>query len=237
MNQQTKAKLKGWLNPLLPDGIRERLLLLIALALIPLLLLIGWTSYQSYETRRDQALQTEVEVARGISTTFAAYVEGVQQQNYAVGQAIVTDTTHNQANTKRLLTVAAAHYPAVRNLSWASPEGRVLVSSQANLEGRDLSIRPYFQEILAGHPWAIGDLSPSGISTNAPTFAIATAIRDPGGKLTGVMAAGIEPTRLGELIFTQQRPADGAYTIFDSQGVWCTQVGVSLFPGKIAPAG
>jgi len=219
MYRKTNTEHHGWLTRLLPGGIQARLYLLIALALLPLLILLGWITYQRYETRRDQALQTELEVARGLATTLAAYVEGVQQHNYGIGQAIITDTSYSAEDTTHLLAAAAAHYPAVRNLSWVSPEGIVLVSSLADLEGRDLSFRAYFQKILSGQDWAIGDLSLSGVATNAPTLAIATAIRDGHGSLTGVVTAGIEPTRLGELIFTQQRPADGAFTIFDRQGV------------------
>ena len=62
-----------------------------------------------------------------------------------------------------------------------------------------------------------------GAILDAPIVAVGAAIRDKDGRLIGVVAAGIEPTRLGELTFPHQRHASGAYAIFDRQG----QVGLS----------
>jgi signal transduction histidine kinase len=83
------ARRSTWGASLLPGGIRERLFLLIALALLPVLLLLGWIYYERYETRRAQAVRTELEVAQGVARTFAAYVDGVRRNNDAVGQAIL----------------------------------------------------------------------------------------------------------------------------------------------------
>jgi signal transduction histidine kinase len=203
----------------LPTGIQQRLYLLIGLALLPVLLLIGWIYYQRYDTRRAYELQTQVEVAQGVATTFTAYLEGVRQQNHAVGQSILALSPYPEEEATRLLTTAAAGYPTIRNLNWVSPDGIVLASSQPSMVGRDLSIRSYFQQILAGRPWAAGDLTITGVATDTPTAAFATAIRDHNGILSGVVVAGIEPTRLGELTLTQQRPSGGTYAIFDGQGV------------------
>ena len=166
-----------WFLRGLPQGIRARLYLLIALALLPLLILLGWIDYDHYETLRSQAIQTQVEVERGIATSFAAYVQGINQQNYAIGQAILADRDSGDLDVTHLLTVTSDQSPSVRNLSLVNPAGKVLISSMTDLVGRDLSSRLYFQQIISGQDWAIGDLTSTGAATNAPTFAIATAIR------------------------------------------------------------
>jgi PAS domain S-box-containing protein len=235
MLDNIKADPQKWLLRILPGGIRERLFLLIAVAVLPLLILLLWVYEQRYETRRIQEVQTEVEVARGIATSFEAYVQGINQQNYAIGQSIITDRSYNQEDVTLLLTRAGVHFPAIRNLSWVNPGGMVQASSLPDLVGRDLSVRPYFQQILAGQPWAIGDITQTGAATPLPTLAIATGLRDDHNALLGVVVAGIEPTRLGELALSHARPAEGEYSIFDRQGalVYNSSVGTLLWEDRV----
>ena len=202
----------------LPGGIRARLFLLIALVLLPMVLLLGWVYLERYQTRVEQALQTELEVAQGVAATFAAYVDDIRRSLFATGEAIITFERYTEAKAERILDFVAARFPAMRGLNWVSPTGKVLAASDRTLVGRDFSDRPYFRDVLAGRPWAISDLLATGKDVPVPVFGIAAAIRDENGEVRGVLVAGIEPDRLGELIFSQQRPPGGAYAIFDRQG-------------------
>ncbi|MBT1073555.1 cache domain-containing protein [Pelotalea chapellei] len=206
------------LTRLLPRGIRERLFLLVSLLLLPLVLLSGWTYYQHYELSRRRTQQTEIEVAQGVATTFAAFVDGVHREELALGQTIVTYCDGDTAKTTYILRKAARNYPSLRNLSWAGPDGTVLASSMPEAVGFSFGKTHYFQRILNGEAWALGNLTISGAIVASPTAAIATALRDDNGILLGVMVASLEPTRLGEITLTQRRPTGGAYAIFDSQG-------------------
>lgn len=211
-----------------PGGIQARLIALIVLALLPLLLLLAWIFQQRYEVRRTMALQTELEVARGIAMTFATYTEGLHQQNFSVGEAILASMQDEPQKITHLLHNVVEHSPAIRNLSWAAPDGTVIASSLPELEGRDLSVRSYFKEVLAGKAWSIGDLTNQGIVTNAPTIALATGIRDENGVLQGLIVAGMEPDRLNEIVLTQQRPDGGVYAIFDRKGAVVYRSGTRL---------
>ncbi|SNB44753.1 ATP-binding protein [Geobacter sp. DSM 9736] len=206
------------LRRLIPSGIRARLFLLIALVLLPLALLMTWVYHERYQTRRSLAFQTEVEVAEGVAMTFSNFVNGLRRQNYSLGQAIIRLSPPVTQNAVRLLALTAQNYPSVRNFSWTNTDGLVIASSDSALAGRDLSSRPYFRQLMHGSPWSIGDVTATGTSSTAPIFAIATAIRDEKGALRGMVVAGIEPERLGELALTQQRLTGGAYAIFDRQG-------------------
>ncbi|MEN6338247.1 MAG: PAS domain S-box protein [Phycisphaerales bacterium] len=203
---------------LLPDGIRERLFLLIAMALMPLLLLQGWVYYQRFAMRRSEAMETELEVARGVATAFTNYLNDIRRQLGTVGQAIATLTPYTDARAEELLGIVAEQYSTIRGMSWADPKGLVLTSSLPDLIGRDLSGRAYVQKVLAGQSWALGDLMPTGSVTKTPLFIIANAVYDVEGELRGITMAAIDPTRLGERTLASNRPASGAYAIFDSQG-------------------
>lgn len=221
---------RQWAAHLLPAGIRQRLFLLISLALFPMLLLLWWGYLERYDTRRAEALQTELEVAKGIANTFAAYVGNIQSQNYAVGEAILTFSPYTRSKAEHLLTFYVNRSPSVRNLSWVSPQGIVLASSEGGLVGQDWSGHSYFEKIKAGWAWTIGDLTRVGRAAQAPTFVIATTIRGPVGMLLGAVVAAIEPANLDSAALSLQRPSEGAYAIFDGQGilVYCSpETGVS----------
>jgi PAS domain S-box-containing protein len=203
------------MTPLLPRGIQARLFLLIALALFPMILLQGWIYFARYQTRRAQAIETELEVAQGVAATIAAYIEDIHHTSGVVGEAIVTFRLYSEAQVTRILAFTADQDRSVRNLSWASTAGTVLASSDPALVGRSLAGRLYFREVLGGRSWFIGEITREGIATPRATFAIATAIRDDA-TLPGVTVAGIEPDFLDERIL--QRPTQGAFSIFDMHG-------------------
>ena len=206
------------ISGVLPGAIRSRMFLLVGLMLLPPLLLIASIYKQVYETGREQALMAEMEVAQGVATTFAAFMDGVRRDQLAVGRAIITLGSNKNGRIARLLVNAVEDYPALRNLSWVSPTGQVLASSMENATGRSLAHRQYFKKIIAGSAWEIGDITETGAFSNTPTVVIATAVRSADGKLEGMVVAGIEPSRIGEIALTQLRLPGGAISVFDSKG-------------------
>ena len=204
---------------LLPRGIRARLFLLISLALLPMLLLLGWTYRGHDENRREQALQTELEVARGIAANFSSFIQSILRLEYSIGHALLALSPFTGEQAHRLLAFTTNQYPAVRHLSWVGPDGRVVASSDPANEGIDLAHAPYVIRIMGGAPWVLDDLRPQGITAERATLTLSVALRGEEGALLGILVASIEPTRLEELVHAEERPAGGAYGIFDRQGV------------------
>jgi len=153
-----------WLARALPQGIRARLLMLITLAMLPLLLLQILIFEQRYEARRAEEMQTELEIARGAANSFSAYIRAIDQQNFAVGAAILGERPLETGEATRLLSRAADYFPLIRNLSWTNPQGLTLASSLPDLVGRDLSTRSYFPAILAGDSISVGVLTQTGVA-------------------------------------------------------------------------
>lgn len=199
-------------------GIRARLFQLIALSLIPMILLFVWFFLDRYRVRRAQAFETELEVSRGLAVTFSAYLSDINNENYAVGRTLAAFGYSDNGTTQRLLQDIASRYAAMESLYWVAPDGTILVSSAEALRGADISERPYFIQLLENGSWVTSDLVAAGLLTGDPIITIATAIREADGTLLGVMVAAIDPSRLSELIHPEERPAGGAYTIFDSNG-------------------
>ncbi len=212
------ATWRRWVGRLLPGGIRERLFLLVAVAAVPMLILEVSLYYQRHDARRNQAMETESEVAEGVAMTFSAYLDGLHRQLDVIGQMIVASPPGGEAAIERVLKTTAAAHPSIEGVNWVSPEGRILVSNLPQGFGRDISSREHFQQVQAGQSWAISNLMEQGAILDNPIVAVAVAVRDRDGRLIGVVAAGIDPNRLGELTFPHQRHAEGAYAIFDRRG-------------------
>jgi signal transduction histidine kinase/ActR/RegA family two-component response regulator len=206
------------LSRALPRGIQARLFLLIAVVLVPMALELGWTNLQRYISLRDIRLQSETEVAQGIATAFGAYVSGHREHLHVTGQAILAFSSYPLEKATNLLNEGAEHSPAIRNLSWVSIDGTVLASTVPALVGRNLSVRSYFQEIVAGSSWVLSDLHPRGSVTDSPVFFIAAEARDEAGDLQGVVVAAIGPEEVGHLTLSQERPSAGRLALFDRQG-------------------
>jgi len=202
----------------LPARISSRLSLLIGLAILSMLLLLGWMYHQRYASQRSQALQSEVEVAQGVATTFAAYIRDIHRQSITLGSAVLA-LSHHAGAADRLLASTVSHYEGISNISWTSPSGRVLASSEPKAIRGYFGDRPYFHEVAGGRDWAISALLPQGRITGRPVFIVATGIRDKRGQLLGVMIFGIEPTRLGDVLLTQRRTEGRSYSLFDGNGI------------------
>ncbi len=205
---------------LLPQAIGLRLILLIVSALVPLLLVLGWAYRDSYQSRFEEVLQTELGVARGVAATFRAFVDDVRRSNHLAGEAILTFEQYSGAKATRVLKQAAEQYRTVHTRLWLTPDGTVRASSLTGLVGENLSSRDFFQAIVKGASWAIGNLMETGIVTRVPLFSIATAIRDEHtGTLRGVVVAGVTTGELGPLLMAQRRPGGPEIVLFDRQGV------------------
>ncbi|WP_305045866.1 sensor histidine kinase [Geoalkalibacter sp.] len=201
-----------------PGGIQARLYLLIALVMLPMALLLGWTNYQHYRSLRRIELQTEVEAAKDVADVFATFVQGIQQQLITVGQAILTFSPYTPAKATKLLTDAASKLEVVRDLSMLSPDGTVLASSLPSLIRTNLAFHPYFKEIHGGRTWILSDLYSSNDPHQASTFAIAMGVRNENGSLLCVIVAELGVENLQGLKLIPARTGSGKMEIFDRQG-------------------
>jgi hypothetical protein len=62
-------------KPFSLNGIRGRLLLLLLIVLIPVLLIEAFTFYRSFESRKSEEFQANLEVARGAAKSFDTFIQ------------------------------------------------------------------------------------------------------------------------------------------------------------------
>ena len=172
------------------------MLFLVLVVLIPILAVAAYSYYVRFGERRSQELQSNLEVASAVATSFGDYVRDIQHVETAIGVVMTSPTPPSREEVNRLFVQSAKGYPSIRFYSWVNPQGQTVTSSEPKAVGLEVGDRPYFQQIVQGKDSAVSDLL-IGRVTGQPTVIIARAVRDAQGNLLGAMLASVDPQQLG----------------------------------------
>lgn len=199
-----------------PRGVRSTQIALLLTVLVPMLMLQAAVYYSWFQTHRDAELESNLELARAVASTFEAHVQDVLHQELTIGLAL---TSHGNLPIEqgKILTESISQYPAIRSYNWLSPQGQILASTDSSIAGSNLSSRPYFLEIVRGREWVVSDMLPD-LSSGDPIIAVARAARDENGALRGVVLATVDPALLGSAVVIQ-RTGKASFGLFDRQGM------------------
>jgi signal transduction histidine kinase len=198
------------------NSLRGKLFLLLLTVLVPVLLIQAGYSYNRYQSRRANELQANVEVARAVADTFDEFVRAVVHQELAIGANLTMPQFIPVEQMNRILEVNRSEHPALRDISWVSPHGRIIASSAESLIGEDLSDRLHIREIFAGKQWILSNLLLSR-RTGRPIFFICRAILDEEKNLLGIVSTGVVPEKLGDMLGVELSKG-GAITLIDREG-------------------
>lgn len=197
-------------------SITGTIVLLILAFLIPEFL-VELSHYRTLaDERQAQILETNLEVARSASATCDSFFNDVLHQELALGLAISVQEPVALDQVNKWLAVAAGSYGSIRHYAWIGPGGQVLAASDPRIFGLNVGFRAYFQEILQGEELTVSDLF-QGQLNGDPIFVIARAVRDERGALQGVIAAEVDPSKLGEVLEVE-RGSGGTVVIIDRNG-------------------
>ena len=197
---------------------RDRLLLLVLVVLVPLLVVQAGIYVAWYHHRWAEEEQANLEEAWAVATTFEAYVRDVRRQELAIGAALVGPYPYTTEQANKFLAAATREYSSIHACNWANPEGKVIASSQSKALGSDIADQAYFREVRGGRPSAISNILVDKIGST-PSFIIARRIDDKKGKLSGVVCATVEAGGFRERLIESHRGEEGTVTIFDHEGV------------------
>jgi PAS domain S-box-containing protein len=198
-------------------GIRGRLFVLLISVFIPVVAIQMHIYYDTFQHWRDRELQSNLETARAAAGRFDDFVLAVQNQEAAIGVAIVSSVSFPLDDLKRSLDETRSRYAAVTSFSWVGPEGRILQSSDPDAVGIDVGDRPCTQEIYSGRDLTVSGLAVSRL-TGRPTFTICRGIRDGSGVLRGTVLAEVLSDRLDGLLCFKKEGGD-TVSIVDSRGM------------------
>ena len=198
-------------------GIRKRILFLLLVVFVPLLLLQVFTFYRWYLDSKESEMQANLELARTVSKTFGTFINDILNTQLAIGLAATASPPPSNDSLRRILKATEEMNPMFRSLSWISPEGISLVTTNPETENRGVRQRNLFQRIMAGEEYGVSELYDSPY-TGDRVFSIGRGIRDPKGNLLGVVLFVCVAEKLDSLLAVP-RSKNAGISLIDIKGI------------------
>jgi PAS domain S-box-containing protein len=198
------------------SGLRVRLLVLVALAVVPALLIILRAGAQAREAALSHAGDSAERLAQlaavqGNQVLFdaAPYVEALARMPVVRGE--------DSAAQNALFQEVMREHQQYVNVGLIGLDGRVRASGLPFDPATDLSDRDYFRRALANGHASLGRCQ-YGRITRKPSINMATVVRDEWGRVNAVVYVAILLDWLPRFAVQAKLPADAAVTLLDDEG-------------------
>lgn len=171
-----------------------------------------WYRAQRNAEIHNEALQGSKQVASEVDRIF----EGVR--SLLIATSVVPSVTGEETTRcNSVLAEIANAVQSIASMSMVAPDGTVLCSSLPDRNGTNVADRSYFRRALETEDFVVGGYTKGRISAS-DVLPIAKSIRR-GGKLRGVLVAGLKLSWLQARIQERGTLADWFISIADKDGV------------------
>lgn len=177
-----------------PRGIRSRLLLLAATCTLPLFVLLAYDTWQSGQAQIEAAKAD----LRARSRAAAQDLSRDVRSGRALLRSLAQITDNLLANPKSCssnLAAVAAPYTEIGSAFIVDPSGVIRCTTSVETGMLRVADRDYFQRALETRSVTHGVPTQSRRNQERFVFPLAMAVRDPEGKVTAVIAIGINISR------------------------------------------
>lgn len=201
-------------------GIRGKLTLLLLLVLVPLVAFDLAIMQEHFRERVEQELSASRELAETIGVAVEQYIQGIWSMQRALGEAILlTEWPTAVEEATGLLRRQLNLHPALYGLAWLSPKGDVIATT-FNDDTESVVDHPDLRRLLEGERRVLSDVfylrDHPEIRSDEPVLGVGVAIYK-GDELRGIIAGGLNPRILGELLAVKQTH-DRVVNIIDRSG-------------------
>jgi len=202
---------------MLLGSIRSRLLGLVLATVVPFTALIGLGLWSQWRSDRAAALQRAVGDARLLASQVDDHLANLANLLTGLAEAVSTDPADIAANDKILRRVKAGLPDYVSNISLHAPDGANIGTSSP--AGRVFAgDRQYFRQVLNGKSLAISEPL-HGRVIEKWIVVVARPVRDPAGRVRGVLAVGTQLERFEEALRVKDLPSGSVVSIVDQHGI------------------
>src|SRR5258708_1900405 len=198
-----------------PGSLRGRLVLLLAMAILPAL---GTITYERIDRRRQdaQALrQTALTLARLAAQAQERRLEGARQLLAALSRS--TDLDDPNACTSFVRGLISEYGGRYTEIGWADLSGHVVCHAIEATGSVSIADRPYFRRVLSSGTFVVGDLMQGRLSGRA-VLAFAYTKPHADGKTVGVVFGNIDLHPLSDSLRGDINPADATLSLVDRHG-------------------
>ncbi len=212
------ARLVSWLGM---TGLRVRLFSLVVIALIPTL---GMTLYTASTQRQRASLDAQdsaVRLARLAAADQEQLISSARSLLITFAQLSAIYTQDADA-CNQFLTKLLPEYPAYSNFGATDEEGNMFCTGLSLLNPVNLADRPYFQQAMQTHDFAIGEYAISRTNSK-PAFTFGYPVFDPSGAPRGIVYAGLNLPWLNQSIASVPLPQNADLWLLDRNGTTLAQ--------------
>ena len=104
-------------------SIQGKLILLLAILIIPNLFILTYMCYDRFQSRRVEELQANLELARAVSMNFETFFQDILIDELLIGTALTSSEPLSNQDQNRILAKARTMRSTFRQLFWVNPDG------------------------------------------------------------------------------------------------------------------
>jgi PAS domain S-box-containing protein len=197
--------------------IRKKLILLVAVAVLPALAILLYSGLDQRRQAIEAARHEVLFLARNMSETQQGHLESVRQ-TLSVLAKIPEIRNLDAAASREIFRVVSEENPAYFNISAAHVNGEVFASGKPFVR-TNLADRKHFREALAKKDLAIGEFLITRIGENTHGFAYAYPVLDNAGAALAVLTLIQGLGSFSDLFGVVSLPAGSFLSITDHQGI------------------
>jgi len=194
-----------------------RLILLVALALVPT---IAIEAYNAFDLRRAREAEVHAQALRQAqlaASELERIFEGVRNLLTAIAEVPSVRDLHTP-DCVGFLADLQRKVPHLLAVTAADLDGRMICRQVPPPAASQIGDRPYFQAALATGGFVIGEYTLERVS-GVPALPLAMPLRDSDGRITGVVAAALDLDWLSDRLRERAYAEDSALVIADRHGV------------------
>ncbi len=204
-------------RPRLRLFLRQRLLLLAAVALLPGLVVLGYNEVGLRQSRQAEAHETALRNGQQAAAEMQRIFEGIRNLLIAIsGNDDVIEL--NQPACNAYLHSVAARMPSLGGIVVFDPNGSVRCDSGSAVSAPDLAKSPDFAESAKHEGLVIGEYYKDP-STGLAELPVAVALTDGSGAAKGMIQTGLRLDWLQARVKDRGLAGGGSLTIADRNGV------------------
>lgn len=194
----------------------SRVLVLVALSVIPALIAQGFTLVRSHRLEQAMTQEESLRLLGFMEADLVRVVEGAHQLLVAVSEATEV-RSQDAGECSALLERISQRLPLGYELHATDLRGRIVCSSQPNAIGVESGDRYHVLQALAGQDFVVGEYVVRR-TTGRPALTFGAPYRLPSGELGGAVAITMGVEGLGTELDRRLLPTGATYTLSDRNG-------------------
>ena len=220
MSEERSAESTASFKPRLTGSLRVRLLLLVALAVVPIVGLILYSSWDRSQEAEDQARDDAIDLTRLAVLQQDQTIDGSRQLLVILAGLTRTANleTIERAACDGVLVGFLQQFEFYEEIGVTLPNGDVVCSAVPIDGALNLQDEAWFQRTTASGGLAVGDYQVSRI-TGEPTVNVGYPVFDGSGALKAVLFLSFRLDWLQSTLESASLPEDADFVLFDRNGV------------------